>query len=102
MHPPATRLGFLTQPLPLTNCSWSQVWPVVDEKSSGLIQEALLLTQPAIAGQGALHVKAVGLPAIEDGTKAQLEHQQGMLQQKAPQVDAVKAGARGKALITLE
>ena len=52
----------------------------------GLREGTLFLGEPASRGHGALDIKAVGLAAIEHGTKAQLEHEEGMLHQVAAQL----------------
>ncbi len=49
----------------------------------GLLEGALFLTQPASSRHGALDIEAIGLADVEEQTKAQFEHQQGMLHQKA-------------------
>ena len=46
-------------------------------------ERALFLAQPASRGHGALHIKAVGQMAIEDWPKADFEHKEGMLKEKA-------------------
>ena len=62
-----------------------------------LLEAALFLAQPASRGHGALDIEAVGLADIEDGTKAQFEHQQGMLHEEAAQ-----ARAGGQVFLHLE
>src|SRR6266487_4605211 len=42
------------------------------------VAEPELLIEPAHAGQGAFYIKAVGVGDIQDGTKAQVEREQGM------------------------
>ena len=46
-----------------------------------MIEMVLLVAQPPIAGNGARDIEAIGLAEIEVGTKAQFEHQEGMIQQ---------------------
>ena len=57
----------------------------------------MLFAEPARGGHGALDIKAIGLLDIEDGTKAEFEHQQRMLHQEAAQ-----AGTEGQAFFELE
>ena len=55
----------------------------------GLREGAVFLGEPARGGHGALNIKAVGLGDIEHGTKAQFEHQEGMLHEIAAQLGTV-------------
>ncbi len=54
-----------------------------------VIERALLLGEPASAGHGALYIKAVGQFDIEHRSEAELEHEQGVLDQEATQVSAI-------------
>src|SRR5258706_10185519 len=54
-----------------------------------VIERALFLPQPAITGQGAPDIKAIGLGGIQDGREAQFEHEQGMFEQEGVQLGDV-------------
>lgn len=47
-----------------------------------VLKRALFFAQPAFTGHGPLHIKAIRQIAVEHRTKAQFQHQQGMLDQK--------------------
>ena len=53
------------------------------------IQLLQLLAQPICTRNALLGIKTIRLAGIEDQTKAQFNHQQGMLEQKVPQVRGV-------------
>jgi hypothetical protein len=54
----------------------------------GLLQQVLLLTQPASTGDSFAHVKAVGQVTIEDRPEAQDQDEERMLEQKTAQLGA--------------
>src|SRR5947209_7700278 len=54
------------------------------------IEVAQFLTQPELARQGLLDIKAVGSGGIEDQVKAQFGHEQGMSKQKTTELSGVK------------
>jgi len=51
----------------------------------GLLQGTLLFREPASGGHGALHIKAVREVAMEHRPQADLEHEQGILDEEAAQ-----------------
>ncbi len=62
-----------------------------------VIERALLLGEPAGTGYRALYIKAVGQLHIEHWSEAELQHEQGVLDQEATQL-----GARGIAFGELD
>ncbi len=54
-----------------------------------IVQRLLLVAQPAVAGYGLRHIKSIELGRISHRVKAQFQHQQRMLEQKAAQLGHV-------------
>jgi hypothetical protein len=53
------------------------------------VQQAQFLAQPVAAGNGLLNIKALGGAGVEHEVKAQLDDEQGMLEQEAAQLAGV-------------